>query len=325
MPKQSFFVTGALGCIGAWVVRNLIHEGTDVTVFDLGTDPHRLRLILTADELNRVHFIAGDVTDLNLVERSMREAETTHIVHLAGLQVPFCKADPSLGARVNVVGTVNMFEAAKRIGIKHLSYASSIAVYGLSEEYPETVLSHDATPKPRSHYGVYKQANEGTARVYWLDDGLSSIGLRPYIVYGPGRDQGMTSLPTKAMMAVAMGKPYHIPFGGRSAYQYADDVAKVFIQAARADFQGADVFNLRGSVVRMSEIVAAIESVEPDLKGQITFDDKPLPFPEDMDDSSLVDALGTLPYTPLEQGVAETISIFKQALEDGRLSSDSLK
>lgn len=189
MPEQHFFVTGALGCIGAWVVRNLIHEGTPVTVFDLGTDPHRLRLILKPDELAQVKFIAGDVTDLTLVERSMRESQTTHIVHLAGLQVPFCKADPSLGARVNVVGTVNVFESAKRLGIKHLSFASSIAVYGLSEEYPETVLSHDSVPKPRSHYGVYKQANEGTARIYWLDDGISSIGLRPYIVYGPGRDQ----------------------------------------------------------------------------------------------------------------------------------------
>ncbi len=325
MTKDRFFVTGALGCIGAWVVRNLVQEGTEVTVFDLGTDPHRLRLILTPEELARVHFVAGDVTDLSLVELSMREAETTHIVHLAGLQVPFCKADPSLGARVNVVGTVNMFEAAKRVGIKHLSYASSIAVYGLSEEYPETILSHDATPKPRSHYGVYKQANEGTARVYWLDDHVSSIGLRPYIVYGPGRDQGMTSLPTKAMMAAAMGKPYHIPFGGRSAYQYADDVAQIFIQAARADFPGADVFNLRGSVARMSEIISAIEAAVPTLKAQITFDDKPLPFPEDMDDSSLIDALGTLPHTPLEDGVAQTINIFKQALADGRLSSDSLK
>lgn len=325
MSDQHFFVTGALGCIGAWVVRNLIREGTGVTVFDLGTDPHRLRLILTADELAQVQFVAGDVTDLNLVERSMRESQTTHIVHLAGLQVPFCKADPSLGARVNVVGTVNMFESAKRLGIKHLSYASSIAVYGLSEEYPETVLSHDAAPKPRSHYGVYKQANEGTARIYWLDDGISSIGLRPYIVYGPGRDQGMTSVPTKAMMAAAMGKGYHIPFGGRSAYQYADDVAKVFIQAASAEFKGADVFNLRGSVVRMSEIVAAIEAAEPSLKGQITFDDKPLPFPEDMDDATLVAAIGQLPYTPLEKGVSQTISIFKEAFADGRLQSDALK
>ena len=325
MPQQSFFVTGALGCIGAWVVRNLVRENIDVTVFDLGTDPHRLRLILTPDELARVHFVAGDVTDLNLVETSMRNAGTTHIVHLAGLQVPFCKADPSLGARVNVVGTVNIFEAAKRTGIKHLSYASSIAVYGLSEDYPEAVLSHDAVAKPRSHYGVYKQANEGTARIYWLDDGVSSIGLRPYIVYGPGRDQGMTSLPTKAMMAAAMGKPYHISFGGRSAYQYADDVARIFIQAARADFRGSDVFNLRSSVVRMAEIVAAIEASEPTSKGQITFDDKPLPFPEDMDDSSLVTALGTLPYTSLEEGVGKTIAIFRQALQDGRLSPDALK
>ena len=126
-------------------------------------------------------------------------------------------------------------------------------------------------------------------------------------------------------MAAAMGKSYHIPFGGRSAYQYADDVARIFIQASRADFQGADVFNLRSSVARMSEIITAIEAAEPGSKGQITFDDKPLPFPEDMDDSSLVSALGTLPYTPLNEGVAQTVNIFKQALKDGRLTSDSLK
>ncbi len=324
MSQQHFFVTGALGCIGAWVVRNLVREGTPVTVFDLGSDPHRLRLILTPDELAQVHFVKGDVTHLESIENAMRETGTTHIIHLAGLQVPFCKADPSLGAMVNVVGTVNIFEAAKRLGIKHLSYASSIAVYGLSEEYPETALAHDAPQHPRTHYGVYKQANEGTARIYWMDDGISSIGLRPYIVYGPGRDQGMTSAPTKAMLAAAVGKAYHIPFGGRSAYQYADDTARIFILAARANFQGTDVFNLRSSVVRMDEIVNAIEMSAPELKGHITFDDKPLPFPEDMDDSPLIAALGTLPHTSLADGVVQTIEIFKQAVSDGRLSAGSL-
>lgn len=320
MANEHFFVTGALGCIGAWVVRNLVAQAIPTTVFDLGTNPHRLRLIMTEDELAQVQFVAGDISDLSAVEGALTASNATHIIHLAGLQVPFCKADPSLGARVNVVGTVNMFEAAKRVGIKHLTYASSVAVYGLSEEYPEGALAHDAAPRPRNHYGVYKQANEGTARIYWLDDRVSSIGLRPYIVYGVGRDQGMTSGPTKAMLAAASGNSYHIPFGGRSVYQYADDTARVFIQAARSDFRGADVFNLRGSVVRMSDIVAAIELAEPKIRGQITFDDKSLSLPEDMDDSSLVKILGELPHTPLEQGVAATLDIFRRALADGRLS-----
>ncbi len=323
MADERFLVTGALGCIGAWVVRNLVREGIPTTVFDLGGSTHRLELIMTADELAQVNFIKGDVSDLNVVESAVKDTGTTHIIHLAGLQVPMCKADPSLGARVNVVGTVNIFEAAKRAGLKHVVYASSIAVYGLSEEYPEGVLQHEAAPKPRTHYGVYKQANEGTARIYWLDDGLSSIGLRPYIVYGPGRDQGMTSSPTKAMLAAALNQPYHIPYGGRSMYQYADDTANIFIRSARIAFQRADVFNLRGSVVRMGEIVTAIQAVEPNA--QITFDDKQLPFPEEMEDAALANVLGGLDYTPLEQGVAETIAVFKSAVAAGRLTADGLR
>jgi nucleoside-diphosphate-sugar epimerase len=325
MSQERFFVTGALGCIGAWVVRNLVREQIPVTIFDLGSNTHRLQLIMSSDELEQVRFVTGDVSDLGAVETALRSAESTHIVHLAGLQVPFCKADPSLGARVNVVGTVNIFEAASRVGIKHLTYASSIAVYGQSEEYPEGALAHDALPRPRTHYGVYKQANEGTARIYWWDNGISSIGLRPYIVYGPGRDQGMTSAPTKAMLAAALGAPYRIPFGGRSAYQFADDVARIFIMAARASFQGAECFNLRSSVVRVAEIVDAITQVNPESKDSITFDEKPLPFPEDMDDNALVHVLGTLPYTPLQQGVSTTIEVFRKAAFRGQLTLDALR
>ena len=320
MSEQHFLVTGALGCIGAWVVRNLVMEGTPVAVLDLASNPHRMRLILSDEELAKVQFIAGDITDLAVVERAFKDCGATHVIHLAGLQVPFCKADPPLGARVNVVGTVNIFEAAKRAGLKRVAYASSIAVYGLSDEYPEGPIPHDAPLKPRNHYGVYKQANEGTARVYWLDDHISSVGLRAYTVYGPGRDQGLTSTPTKAMLAAAAGQPYHISFGGRCVYQFTDDVARAFIHAARAPFEGADVFNLGGSAVHMREVVAAIEAAAPDVAGRITFDDKPLPFPEDMDDTAFAKALGRIPETPLAEGVQKTVDIFRRALAEGKIA-----
>jgi UDP-glucuronate 4-epimerase len=309
--EERFFITGALGCIGAWVVRNLVQAGIPATIFDLGGSDHRLRLIMSPDELARVTVLNGDITDLAAVERGIAESGSTHIIHLAALQVPFCKADPALGARVNVVGTVNLFEAAKRNGIKRLVYASSVAVYGRSEDYGEGPLGDDAPLNPRTHYGVYKQANEGTARIYWLDDGISSVGLRPYTLYGPGRDQGLTSSPTKAMLAAANGEAYHIPFSGRQCLQYADDVAQIFLLAARVPYAGAGVFNLRGSAVDMSEIVAAIEAAVPESKGQITFDGPSLPFPEELDDSALRATLGPLPETPLTQGVAQTIRIFR--------------
>src|SRR5216684_1341405 len=62
--EERFLVTGALGCIGAWVVRNLVQAGAPVAVFDLASDPHRLRLMMSPEEVARVRFITGDITDL---------------------------------------------------------------------------------------------------------------------------------------------------------------------------------------------------------------------------------------------------------------------
>jgi len=320
MTNDRFLITGALGCIGAWTLRNLVREGVPVASLNRGRNLQRLELLLSPEEIARIQFITGDISDLGVVENAIKESSANRIIHLAALQLPFCKADPPRGALVNVVGTVNIFEAAKRAGIRQVVYSSSTAVYGLSEEYPESPLQNDAALDPRSHYGVYKQANEGTARIYWMDDRIASIGLRPYVVYGAGRDQGMTSTPTVAMLAAVCGQPYHISYGKRYGFQYGDDVAKCFIRCARVPFEGAEVFNVGGPSVSTAEVIAAIEKIEPAARGKITFDDIPLPFPEEVDSSTLEKVIGPLPYTPLEQGVAETMDIFRKALENGKIS-----
>lgn len=325
MATERFLVTGAMGCIGAWVVRNLAREGQQPVVFDLASDPKRLKLIATPEELTRVTFVNGDITDLAAVEQALDEHEITHVIHLAALQVPFCRADPPLGARVNVVGTVNVFEAVARRKqrVSRVVYASSVAVYDAADG-EGGVAHHNTVGHPTTLYGVYKQANEGTARVYWQDQRVSSIGLRPYTVYGVGRDQGMTSAPTKAMFAAAVGQPYHIPFGGRSVFQYTDDVANAFIIAARASFEGADIFNLPGSTVSMGEIVSAIDTAAPGRGETITFTDTALPFPEDVDGEPARKALGELPITPLSASVQDTVSRFRNLVEAGALAPDAM-
>jgi UDP-glucuronate 4-epimerase len=324
MTEERFLVTGASGCIGAWVVRNLVRQGLPTAAMSRSGSLHRLQLIMTAEEIAQVRFVQGDIADLDSLVRAAEEFGATQIIHLAALPIPFCKADPALGARVNVVGTVNVFEAAKRTGLRRVVYASSVAVYGPREGYPDGPLGHDAPLRPRSYYGVYKQANEGSARLYWLDEGISSIGLRPYVVYGPGRDQGMTSTPTKAMLAAAAGRRYQISYGGRFCFQYADDVAQIFIGAARSAFEGATVLNLRGDVVDMPQIIEAIERVEPSMRSQISYVDVPLPFPAEMDDTPLRQVLGAVPHTPLAEGVAETMTVFRRALAEGRIGLDRL-
>jgi UDP-glucuronate 4-epimerase len=320
---ERFLITGAHGCIGAWAVRQLVTEGVYVVALDVSTDPRRLHLLMSADELSRVKMARTDITDLERLERTLDEHAITNVIHLAALQVPFCRADPSLGARVNVVGTVNVLEAAARRQERSASvvYASSIAAY----EEMETDDPDGRRPSadggiPGTLYGVYKRANEGAAAVYWRDRGLASVGLRPHTVYGPGRDQGVTSSPTVAMLAAAGGSSFRIPYGGRFQFQYAPDVARAFIEASRASPAGASVHNLAGPVVDMTEIIAAIDAAAPNATGSITYEDHRLPFPEEVDASSLAGLVDSSHDTSLADGVGETIARFKQLLADGRLA-----
>jgi UDP-glucuronate 4-epimerase len=150
MLLHRFLITGAMGCIGAWIVRNLVSEGVPVVSFDLASDGHRLKLIMTPDELARVTFVDGDITDLPALEHALDTHAITHVIHLAALQMPFVKADPQLGAQINVVGTVNVFEAVARYReqINRIVYASSVAVYDTADAgEPGAVVQHNAIGK----------------------------------------------------------------------------------------------------------------------------------------------------------------------------------
>ncbi len=316
MSGERFLVTGAHGCIGTWVVRGLVGEGIAVTALDIGAEPHRWPLVMSAEEIAQVRRAAADITDLEQVDAVIAAHEITHVVHLAALQVPFCRADPPLGARVNVVGTVNVFEAAKRRGggIESVVYASSIAAYDALEGGGGTA---EMAAMPGTLYGVFKRANEGTAHVYWADHGVASVGLRPHTVFGPGRDQGLTSSPTTAMLAAAAGRPYRIPFGGRSQFQYAPDAAAAFIAAARAGASGATVHNLAGTSVDMSAVVAAIAAAAPESAGRIEYDDVLLPFPGEVDARSFEQLVGAIPETPFPDAVADSVARFRDLIDRG--------
>ena len=273
----------------------LVREGAGVVAFDLGDDERRLRLIASPEEIERVTFVRGDITGIEMVERALAEHEITHIVHLAALQVPFCRESPVLGAQVNVTGTVNIFEAAKRLRLETtIAYASSAAVY---DEHGEIA--------PRTLYGVYKLANEGTARIYAEESGAASIGLRPFSVYGPGRDQGLTAGPTLAIAAAVRGEPYRIGFGGRTQLHYAPDVARAFVDAARSEPAGAHTFNLGGPATAIGDLVAMIAAAIPGA--EISFDDVPLPFPNELPQPWF-----DTPLAPLEQGIRETAAAFRR-------------
>ena len=312
----TYFITGAQGCIGSWIVKALVERGDTAVVFDRSDDARRLRAIMDDDQLARVQFILGDITDGAAVEKALWESRATRVIHLAGLQVPLCKADPVAGALVNVVGTLNVFEATRKNRLPSVVYASSAAVYGMNDD--DGALDETAACEPSTHYGVFKRTNEGNARVYFLDHGVSSIGLRPLTVYGVNRDFGLTSDPTKAMKAAVLGRPFHIRFGGATDFQYVADTAAAFIACADKDAEGAHVFNLHGETVTVERITSVINS---DL---ITFGGAPIPIAPAMNDGAIRRFVGDLPSTPLETGVRETMERFVALRDAGRLDTSDL-
>jgi nucleoside-diphosphate-sugar epimerase len=319
-------MTGGYGCIGSWVAKQLVDQGRDVWIYDLKEDTHRLDLLLEPEQKDAVHFIRGDVSEPKEVRQAVEQVGATHLLHLAGLQTPTCRADPILGARVNVIGTLAVFEAATALKgqVERVVYASSAAVHGPPDPDALGPLADEVRLAPLTHYGAYKVCNELNARVYWLDHGVTSVGLRPWTVYGVGRDFGMTSEPTKAIKSVAAGLPYRISYGGVQDLQYVGDVASAFLRCLNMPFEGADAFNVRGAVEPIEAFVATLCAVAPAAAGLVAHGDRQLPIAPDLDDTRLEQRFGPLPRTSLRDGIAQTLERFTTLRTQGRLDLSDL-
>jgi nucleoside-diphosphate-sugar epimerase len=319
-------LTGGYGCIGSWIVRNLLQRGDSVWIYDLKEDRPRLQTLLSDEQAAAVRFVQGDVCDLAGLRRAVEENGISHIIHLAGLQVPVCRADPLLGARVNVLGTLAVFEAARLAQgqVQRVVYASSAAVFGPPEDYPPGALGDEVPLRPATHYGVFKCCNEGNARIYYQDHGICSVGLRPWTVYGVGRDFGMTSEPTRAIKSVALNRPYHISYGGLQDMQYVDDVAAIFVRCLFAPYQGAKAYNVRGDVVDLKTFHQTLCQVEPAAAQLISHGDRQIAIAFDLDDSALQRDLGPMPRTALVEGIRQTLELFRRLNAEGRLDTADL-
>jgi nucleoside-diphosphate-sugar epimerase len=316
-PGVRILVTGAQGCIGAWVVKMLLQRGLDVVIYDADPNPARLSLLLPPEQLARISKEVGKIEDTARLKALVADGGITHIVHLAAVLMPFCQADPVEGGMINVIGSLNVFCAARDAGRPvRVVYASSSAVWGPEEFYGSGKLTEDEPLKPSTHYGVFKQANEGNARAFYLANGISSIGLRPWTVYGVGRDRGLTADPTLAMKAVAERQPFQIRVSGNMDLQYVEDVAETFVHCLLSDLDGAHVFNLEGSVIDMQELVSTLDRLRPGAAGLITVAGPKVPVAYRMDDSQLRAKVPGIPKTPLEEGVRKTINHFERLLAE---------
>ena len=321
--NRSYLVTGASGFIGAWIVKTLIERGDSVTTLELHAETHRIAALLDQDARSKINERQGDIADLEAVRGAVAAAEPDAIIHLAGLQVPACRADPIAGARVNVLGTLNVFETAREAGVRNVTYASSAAVYGPAP--PDQAIKEHEYIAPVTHYGVFKKANEGTAQVYWNDNSIASAGLRPLTVYGLGRDRGLTSAPTTAMKAALLGLKFKLPLTGPTDFLYAEDAAQAFITCADEITEGAHVFNIAGESTTMESCIELIDKALPeDRRGLLTCEGSEIPIAPRLDDTALRAATSYAHQTRLEDGIRHTLNHFQTLLDKGSLDRSDL-
>lgn len=307
LSGKSVLVTGAAGCIGAWVVKTLIDIGAKPVAFDLTDNRSRLDLIM--DGAEDVTWELGDITDYERMTAVIQTHNIFAIIHLAALQVPFCKADPIGSTKVNVLGTTHILEAARQNGIKRLSFASSIAAPAMGDNDFLATL-----------YGAHKVCGEQMAAVYWQDWLVPSVCIRPGIIYGPGRDQGMSAAPTIAMLAAFDGQSYTVPFSGPVAFVHVEDAANRFIGAIAREGDGAYVFDMQGTSMRVEDVIEAIKSK---VQGaDVGWAGSPLPFGDMPDNGSLDKLIGAQPYRAMTVGIDDTLAAFETARQRGVLTSE---
>lgn len=291
-------VTGGAGFLGAWIIRRLAPLGHTIRVFDLAENRALISAIAGQDVAKACEWQCGDIVKLDDVRKAADGCDA--VVHLAGVLTLACKADPIRGAEIDLIGTLNVFEAARTLSISRITYVSSAGVYGPTD---------GKTPWPISHYGAFKLACEGSARAYWEDHRIASIGFRPYIVYGPGRDGGLTAGPSLACRAAAKGESYVFSYAGAAGLVYVDDVAAAFQAALLREPDGASVFNLVGVVASPDDVIAELRRIQPGA--DIRPGGDPLPFTPEIEEGPVREFFPGLPDTKLRQGLEETVAFYR--------------
>lgn len=288
---------GGGGFLGAWIARRLASAGWGLRVFDLAPAPPIFRAL--APELaGQVDWRAGDVVDGPAVRAAAEGCEA--IVVLAGLLTPACRADPVRGAQVNLIGTLNAFEAACANGCERLVYTSSAGVYGPDDA---------AEPRPVSHYGAFKLACEGSARAYARDHGLGSIGFRPFVVYGAGRETGVSAGPSLAARAAARGERYRIGYSGEVGLVYVEDLADLYARALERAPRGAEIYNVLGRRAGNDEVISTLRRLVPGA--DLSFGGPDLGISADLGEPGLAESFPGLLTTTLEQGLARTVRFYR--------------
>ena len=251
MTNQRAFIVGGAGFIGSRLARDLIAQGREVVVFD--------RLSTGRKDLlpNGAALVQGDILDQAALLDAMRQSRPGVVFHLAALHfIPYCNAHPQETLRVNVEGTENVLRACAEIPPDRVVFASSAAVYGVSDQ----AYSEDASLEPIDIYGVSKVAAEMLVERFHRESDIPCTTVRLFNVYGPN-DTVAHLMPELVAQAKRGGQVELGNLEPRRDYVHVEDVSRAFQLVSQVDGEFG-LFNV-GTGVEYSvlELVETLSSI----------------------------------------------------------------
>lgn len=295
---KKVLITGGSGFLGLWVAKKLLSQQYQVRIADIQHNSHLAQTIL-GSQAELLEWVHTDVTSIDDLRTAVSNCD--HIVHLAGLLTPQCRANPLYAYQVNYQSLLYLFELAREFKLPQIIYASTAGVYG---------PHHNQYPEPITFYGAFKLGAEQIARAYWTDarpeQKIASIGLRPLVIYGPGRLGGASAGPSIACAKAIEQEAYTIPFSGQTGFVYVEDVSEIILRSLQNQPQGAHVLNLSG-------VMAQSEEVAQEIIKQTGFSDIHVHGPSlgiQVPTQNLADHswLRSLQYTSIQDGISKTLN-----------------
>jgi nucleoside-diphosphate-sugar epimerase len=305
-----YLVTGGAGFIGSNTVDELVRRGHSVVVLD---DLSSGKEDNMAEIRNKITFIKGSITDIEIVRKAMHEAE--YVLHLAArTSVPRSVKDPIETNKINIDGTLNVLVAAKELKVKRVVFAASSSAYGETATLPKVETMQ---PEPISPYGVTKYVGELYGQTFGRCYGLENVALRYFNIFGPRQDPSSPYSGVLAKFCTSyLEETPPVVFGDGEQtrdFTYVDNAVQANLLACEAPNASGKVFNVgTGGRTSLNEVLHALGKItgktleakyEPPREGDIR--------DSQADISQAKELLGYDPQVSFEEGLSRTFEWYR--------------
>jgi nucleoside-diphosphate-sugar epimerase len=307
-----YVVTGGAGFIGSNTVDELVRRGHSVVVLD---DLSAGKEDNLAEVRNKITFIKGSITDIEVVRKAMHEAD--YVLHLAArTSVPRSVKDPIESNRVNIDGTLNVLVGARDAKVKRIVFAASSSAYGETPTLPKVEMMR---PMPISPYGITKFVGELYLQVFGRCYGLENVALRYFNVFGPRQDPGSPYSGVLAKFCTAyLEETQPVIFGDGEQtrdFTYVENAVQANLLACEAPNVSGKVFNVGvGGRVSLNQVTKALANIsgntlevrhEPPREGDIR--------DSQADITQARELLGYDPQVDFEEGIRRTFEWYRSS------------